>query len=122
MLHSPALLTIGLDADTLAKLEAAAALELLSLEDYIRDLFARHLRSDDKDKSVRKVKGARAAQRSAVPRAPLDAFLPDGVDPFLRDEAAQALAQFEQMQTRLRFAGSAAVPCPEAPASSDERP
>ena len=104
MQHSPAVLTIGLDAETLAQLEKAAALELQSLEEYVRDMFAKHLRSEDKP--ARKLKGARSNASQNVARAPLDEFLPEGADPFLHEDATQARADFEHMQTLLRFAGA----------------
>jgi hypothetical protein len=101
----PTALTLCLDAELLAQLERAAASQLVSIEDYARSLLERAA----KQQGVRRVKGASPEGRSP---APLDAFLPEGVDPFASNEGKQvpaAALSFEDIQARMRFAGTPAL-------------
>jgi hypothetical protein len=95
--------TVNLEPTALALLERIAAQQLLTIEEYIQAAIQQALLRDQ-PRSVRKAKKANP-EHPAV--APMDAFLPVGVDPFAPVEALPALASsFEEVQARMRFAGT----------------
>lgn len=96
-------LTVSLDPLLMAQIELCAQQQLLSVEDYVKAALQLALQRDlSRPSRKAKIKGA---ERESA--APLDAFLPAGVDPFVPAEPSPALAtSFEELQTRLRFAGT----------------
>ena len=102
----PTALTLRLDAEAWVQLERAAASQLLPMEDYARGLLERALQQEGRSLS-RRVRGATGERRNP---APLDAFLPEGVDPFESNEqVGLAALSFEDIQARMRFAGTPAL-------------
>ena len=96
-------LTLNLEAALRAKLESLAAEQLLSLDDYVTGLLQQIL-LNEAPKPPRKAKHAGSKDYRL---APMDAFLPAGVDPFSSAGADSVLASsFEDIQARLRFSGT----------------
>ncbi len=106
---SSSALTVTLDASLLAHLERYAEQNLISVNDLVRTAILQTL-SRDTPKSLRKSRPS--TQRPD--EAPLDAFLPEGVDPFSPAEAVLPAptglaSNFEDIQARMRFAGTPAL-------------
>jgi hypothetical protein len=102
-------LTVTLDASLLARLERYAEQNLISVNDLVRTAILQTL-ARDTPKSLRKVR----PMTQRPDEAPLDAFLPEGVDPFSPAEAvlpapAGLASNFEDIQARMRFAGTPAL-------------
>ena len=95
--------SVNLEPAAQTLLERIAAQQLISVEEYIQTAIQQALLRDQ-PRSTRKAKRANP-ELPAV--APLDAFLPVGVDPFAPVEAEPALASsFDVEQARMRFAGT----------------
>lgn len=104
-------LTLGLDADRLAQLEQAAAAQKCSVDAYILSILDRALQGEVDGASRGKTREKRTGAILVPDRAPLDAFLPEGADPFQREEAAgRELVSFVHQQAQLRFAGAPLTP------------
>lgn len=101
----PAALTLSLDADTWEQLEQMASQQSLGVEDWVKALIEKALRQEAKQ--VRRLRGASVARDLA----PLDAFLPEGTDPFTPHEFGEPSprSSFEDIQNRMRFAGTPAL-------------
>ena len=101
----PTALTLRLDAQTWEQLEQTARQSEQTVEQWVRILLEKALRQEAK--AVRRIKGALAARDLA----PLDAFLPEGTDPFLplTEVETGRPSRFEDIQTRMRFAGTPAL-------------
>ena len=102
----PAALTLSLDASTWEQLEQSAFRQLLTVEDFVKAMIEKALRQDGR--KGQRVKGALHSREVA----PLDAFLPEGTDPFLhgeREDRRPGASSFEDIQTRMRFAGTPAL-------------
>lgn len=103
--RKPSTLTVQLDDTLLAQLERQAAQYLISVDELVRRAIKQSLENDT-------MKAAKKTRPSATrhDEAPLDAFLPEGVDPFAPAEVATGLASnFEEIQARMRFAGTPAL-------------
>ena len=104
--RNPSTLTVQLDATLLAQLERYAALHLMSVDEVVKQAIQQTLTAAEAPKSTKKTRSS--ATRHG--EAPLDAFLPEGVDPFAPADAVSGLASsFEDIQTRMRFAGTPAL-------------
>ncbi len=103
--RDPSSLTVVLDAQLLAQLERYAAQHLISVSDFVRNSIQQAM--------AREMPRPARRNKSSTERpdeAPLDAFLPEGVDPFAPAEVAMGLASnFEEIQARMRFAGTPAL-------------
>ncbi len=101
----PTALTLRLDAQTWEQLEHIAIQSEQTAEQWVQALVEKALRQEAK--SHRRVRGATAARDLA----PLDAFLPEGTDPFqpIGEADYQRPSSFEDIQTRMRFAGTPAL-------------
>jgi hypothetical protein len=95
-------LTLRLDDQSLEILENLAATQRCSVDEYVMGLVRRALRSEQK---LRKPKTLDSQD------APLDAFLPEGTDPFAPvSHGDNGLASsFADVQTRMRFAGTPSI-------------
>jgi hypothetical protein len=98
-------LTVQLDDTLLAQLERQAAQTLIPVDELVRRAIRESLTADTP-------KASRKTRPSATrhDEAPLDAFLPEGVDPFAPADVVTGLAtNFEEVQARMRFAGTPAL-------------
>src|SRR6476469_3263485 len=90
-------LKLNLDQESLEILENLAGSQRCSLEEFIAGLVRKAVRSE--------LRNRRPHKGSGPEDAPMDAFLPEGVDPFDTQEARGLASSFEDVQTRMRFAG-----------------
>ncbi|WP_176736777.1 CopG family transcriptional regulator [Oligoflexus tunisiensis] len=103
--RKPSTLTVQLDDTLLAQLERQAAQSLVSVDELVRRAIRESL-------SAGTPKASKKTRPSATrhDEAPLDAFLPEGVDPFTPADVVTGLAtNFEEVQARMRFAGTPAL-------------
>ena len=103
--RKPSTLTVQLDDTLLAQLERQAAQYLISVDELVRRAIRESL-------AVESAKAPKKSRPSATrhDEAPLDAFLPEGVDPFAPADVVTGLASnFEEVQARMRFAGTPAL-------------
>ncbi len=91
---------ISLDDQSLEVLENLAAAQRCTVEELVLSLARRAIRAEQK---VKKPKG-----NPLFEDAPLDAFLPEGADPFEPVTALshQLASSFADVQARMRFAGT----------------
>ncbi len=103
----PTALTLRLDAQTWEQLEQAASQSEQTVDQWVHALLEKALRQEAR--ASRKIRGA----SSVRDLAPLDAFLPEGTDPFMPigevDAPRSKASSFEDIQTRMRFAGTPAL-------------
>lgn len=98
-------LTVQLDDTLLAQLERQAAQYLISVDELVRQAIQQRLARD-----VPKTSKKTRPSATRHDEAPLDAFLPEGVDPFAPADVVTGLASnFEEVQARMRFAGTPAL-------------
>jgi hypothetical protein len=100
--RKPSTLTVLLDDTLLAQLERQAAQYLISVDELVRRAIEQSLVSEV-------AKAPKKARPGATrhDEAPLDAFLPEGADPFAPVDVVTGLASnFEEVQARMRFAGT----------------
>jgi hypothetical protein len=103
--RKPSTLTVQLDDTLLAQLERQAAQYLISVDELVRRAIKQSLEHDT-------LKASKKTRPSATrhDEAPLDAFLPEGADPFAPADVVTGLASnFEDVQARMRFAGTPAL-------------
>lgn len=95
-------LTLKLDDPSLEVLEDLAARQRSSIDEFIVGLLRKAIRTEEKQR------GASHRQRALGLDAPLDAFLPEGADPFapLSHGESGLASSFAEVQTRMRFAGT----------------
>ncbi len=103
--RKPSTLTVQLDDTLLAQLERQAAQYLISVDELVRRAIQQSLASES-PKATKKTRPSATRHDEA----PLDAFLPEGVDPFAPADVVSGLAtNFEEIQARMRFAGTPAL-------------
>jgi hypothetical protein len=103
--RKPSTLIVQLDDTLLAQLEREAARLLVSVDQLVRQAIQQSL-------AVEPSKPSKKNRPSAArhDEAPLDAFLPEGVDPFAPADVVNGLASsFAEVQARLRFSGTPAL-------------
>lgn len=93
-------LTLRLDDQTQEALENLAATQRCNVEELVMALIRKAVRNE-----VKPAKKPGATANPHPERAPMDDFLPEGVDPFAPLELNQR-SSFADVQTRMRFAGS----------------
>ncbi len=95
-------LTLSLDDQSRDVLEDLAAAQRCSVDEYIMGLVRKAIRNEQKQ---------RMQKNSAAQDAPLDAFLPEGADPFAPVALGESglASSFGQVQARMRFAGTASI-------------
>ncbi|HYX34474.1 MAG TPA: hypothetical protein VE954_15325 [Oligoflexus sp.] len=103
--RKPSTLTVQLDGTLLAQLERQAAQSLITVDELVRRAIQQSLAAES-PKASKKTRPS-ATQHD---EAPLDAFLPEGVNPFAPADVVTGLAcNFEEIQARMRFAGTPAL-------------
>ena len=97
-------LTLRLDDQTQEALENLAGAQRCTVEEYVMALIRKAVRGEQKSA---KKQGA-SSQAANPARAPMDDFLPDGVDPFAPAywENSGRASSFADVQARMRFAGT----------------
>ena len=88
---------LNLDQESREILENLASAQCCSLDEYISGLVRKAIRGEQR---------TRRQRNSHVSDAPMDAFLPEGVDPFAINESSALASSFAEVQTRMRFAGT----------------
>jgi len=95
-------LTLSLDDLSMEVLENLAATQRCSVDEYIMGLVRKAVKAEQKQRRHKDI---------SAHEAPMDAFLPDGVDPF--EPVAQGetglASSFDEVQTRMRFAGTPSI-------------
>lgn len=92
-------LKLKLDEASLEILENLAGAQRCSVEEFVTSLVRRAIRSEQK---------ARRPKNEARD-APMDAFLPEGADPFASHDMVALASSFADVQTRMRFAGTPSI-------------
>ena len=103
-------LTLKLDDHSLEVLENLAATQRCTVDEFVMGLVRKAVRMDEKARANLSATHNGKARPSAAD-APLDAFLPEGVDPFApvaHGESGLA-SSFAEVQTRMRFAGTPSI-------------
>ena len=96
-------LTIHVAPRTFESLQKKAAEAGETVESLLEDWLGQMLLKSS-EKSGRKLRG-----NSEIPKAPMDAFLPEGADPFVSDSEESGGLSFADIQARMRFAGTPAL-------------
>ncbi|RZA18667.1 MAG: hypothetical protein EOP10_20750 [Proteobacteria bacterium] len=91
-------LKLNLDPESLEILENLAGAQRCSLDEYVTGLVRKAIRSEQKTR--------RPGRGGLAQEAPMDAFLPEGVDPFETSDNHGLASSFADVQTRMRFAGT----------------
>lgn len=88
---------LNLDEESREILENLAGAQRCTLDEYVTSLVRKAIRAEQR---------VRRQRNSQVSDAPMDAFLPDGADPFATHEGSGLASSFADVQTRMRFAGT----------------
>ncbi len=90
-------LNLNLDDESLEILENLAGAQRCTVEEFVSGLVRKAIRGEQRTRR----------QKTSVPSdAPMDAFLPEGTDPFDPSELSALASSFADVQTRMRFAGT----------------
>ncbi|MBC7661995.1 MAG: hypothetical protein H7249_20060 [Chitinophagaceae bacterium] len=92
-------LKLSLDDQSLGVLEDLAANQRCSIDELIMGLVRRAIRNEQKNRKIK---------TPGYDDAPMDAFLPEGTDPFspANSSGSGLASSFAEVQTRMRFAGT----------------
>ncbi len=93
-------LNLHLDDESLEILENLAGAQRCSVEEFVSGLVRKAIRGEQRSRR----------QKSQVAQgAPMDAFLPEGTDPFEAGDNSGLASSFADVQTRMRFAGTPSI-------------
>lgn len=105
-------LTLKLDEHGLEVLENLASAQRCTVEEFVTGLVRKAVRLDEKSRTTGNCNQTGKVRPNAGDgRAPLDAFLPEGADPFapVTHGDGGLASSFADIQTRMRFAGTPSI-------------